>query len=211
MTAAIPVQVPAGEAAGEIKVRGSRFLAFASPVRSIEEALLARERARARHHDATHHVFAVRLEDGGSRMDDDGEPAGTGGRPVLAAIDGVSVVDVAVVVTRYFGGTKLGTGGLARAYGEAAGRALAGLEVRTMLPGRKATLSFGFRDIGAVSHLLGLVRALRLEERYGEGVQLDVALPASEWQEILRRLRDATAGRVSVLDTGERVLIPVDP
>ena len=109
------VRIPTGPASAEIRERGSRFLALAAPAESDAEARLFRDGERARFHDATHHVWAFRGSTGEERWDDDGEPAGTGGRPILAAIDSSRVFNVVVVVTRWFGGTKLGTGGLARA------------------------------------------------------------------------------------------------
>jgi len=111
-------------------VRGSRFIATAIHAGDEESTRQRVEEVRREFHDATHHCFALRLADPGGepleRSQDDGEPAGTAGLPILQAIRSAGLLDTLVVVTRYFGGTKLGRGGLARAYREAAGMALAG-------------------------------------------------------------------------------------
>jgi uncharacterized YigZ family protein len=114
--------IPAGEARAEIEVLNSRFIATAAPVFSVDEARAFVARIRSEFPDATHHVPAYVVGHGASTMahcSDDGEPANTAGRPALAVLQGSGLGDVAVVVTRYFGGTKLGTGGLVRAYGDA--------------------------------------------------------------------------------------------
>ena len=112
----------ADEARAERKVDGSRFLADAMRVTSREEATSRVEAVRDREHAASHHCSAFRVGTDGDTFhyDDDGEPSGTAGRPILQQIDGRDLTNTLVVVTRYFGGTKLGTGGLARAYGRAA-------------------------------------------------------------------------------------------
>jgi uncharacterized YigZ family protein len=116
----------AGPSAGEFKDRGSRFLGFAYPAGEEGEALERLEALRRDHFKARHHCFAWRLGPDGSRFraNDDGEPSGTAGRPILAQIDQLGLTDVVVVVVRYFGGTLLGTSGLIQAYREAAAQAL---------------------------------------------------------------------------------------
>lgn len=118
----------AGEGTGEVRELASRFLAFAYPVANPDEAVEAVERLRRRYHDATHVAFAWKVGSGDAasrRASDAGEPSGTAGRPIASAIESAGVTDVLVAVVRYFGGTKLGTGGLSRAYREAACRAIA--------------------------------------------------------------------------------------
>jgi uncharacterized YigZ family protein len=121
-------RVPAGEGRGDVREKASRFLAFARRVGSPSEAGEFVEGLRREHHDATHVAFAFRIGAGDAavvRSSDAGEPSGTAGRPILAAIESAGMTDAAVAVVRWFGGTKLGTGGLARAYRLAAERALA--------------------------------------------------------------------------------------
>ena len=120
--------VPAGEARSEILVQNSRFIASLAPAFSVEEARNFVAKIRNEYSDASHHVPAFLIGCGASvtaHCSDDGEPSGTAGRPVLTVLQGSGFGDVVLVVTRYFGGTKLGTGGLVRAYTEAAKQVLA--------------------------------------------------------------------------------------
>ena len=105
---------------GEYREKGSRFFGFAQPVVSVEEADRIRDDLRKRYHDAAHVPFAYRLVDGTERSSDDGEPRGTSGTSILTQIQTAELYNVQVVVVRYFGGTKLGKGGLARAFSESA-------------------------------------------------------------------------------------------
>jgi len=115
--------VPAKETRAEMRVKNSRFIATIAPAFTVEEAKTFVERIREEFADATHNVPAFVVGHGATvtaHCNDDGEPAGTAGRPVLAVLQGSGLGDAVIVVTRYFGGTKLGTGGLVRAYGDAA-------------------------------------------------------------------------------------------
>jgi len=114
--------IPAAEHRTEIRVINSRFIATIAPVFSVEEARAFVQRVKDEFADASHNVPAYVVGHGASvtaHCNDDGEPSGTAGRPALAVLQGSGLGDAAVVVTRYFGGTKLGTGGLVRAYGDA--------------------------------------------------------------------------------------------
>ena len=104
----------------ELRIKGSRFLGFAQPVKSEEDADRQRSQLKRKYHDAAHQPFAYRLADDHERCSDDGEPRGTAGPPILTEIQGAGLYDLQVVVVRYFGGTKLGKGGLARAFSECA-------------------------------------------------------------------------------------------
>ena len=185
-------------AEAELVERGSKFLALAHPAACIEEALAVRDVRRRRHHDATHHVFAARFGDGHPRSDDDGEPSGTGGRPVLAEIEARELIDTVVVVTRWFGGTKLGTGGLARAYGRAAAGALEAARMRRVIAGEIRYIVYEFNDTGAVARVLETGSALRGPDEYGRRVRTEVRIPRGSGPVLDRRLRDATAGRAGL-------------
>src|SRR5437764_1072106 len=114
----------AARVAARIKVERSEFLAIAFPAASEEEFFAELARIEKEHFDATHHCWAFRLFSGRERSSDAGEPSGTAGKPILGAIDSARFHDVAVVVVRWFGGVKLGTGGLARAYRDSAASVL---------------------------------------------------------------------------------------
>ena len=189
-------------------MKGSRFLARAFRARDDAAARRAREEARSRHHDATHHCYAVRPVRGDARWDDDGEPSGTAGRPILSAIEGAGLFDAAVVVVRWFGGTELGTGGLARAYGDAAEEALSGLPSTRCRPGRRMEVEYAYDDTGAVMRAVEASPAVRRDESYGERAVLVVDVPEAGVEALGRRLRDATSGRAELRSTGEAVLVP---
>jgi putative IMPACT (imprinted ancient) family translation regulator len=128
-------RVPAREGRGEVRERASRFFGFAAGAASAGEAQGFLESLRREYHDATHVAFAWKIGGAGAlslKSSDAGEPAGTAGRPIAGAIDSSGLTDVVAAVVRYFGGTKLGTGGLARAYGLAAKRALEACGSRTI-------------------------------------------------------------------------------
>jgi putative IMPACT (imprinted ancient) family translation regulator len=189
------VRIPITGGRAEVRERGSRFLAVAEPADSETSARAVRDAQRADQHDATHHVWAFRGADGAERWDDDGEPAGTGGRPILAAIESAGLADVAVVVTRWFGGTKLGTGGLARAYGRAAARALEGVHPVTVLPGRLVRIRYDWSDTGAIAAAVDAAGGHRVGERFDPGPELEVAVAVARSGALIAALRDATAGR----------------
>ncbi len=202
------LELPAEDATAEHRDRGSRFIAVVCTARSAEEARALRERERRRFHDASHHVLAARLEDGSEIFDDDGEPSGTGGRPVLEAIRGSGLSNAAVVVTRYFGGIKLGTGGLARAYAKAAADALAASGRRRFVRGTRLELRFRYEDTGAVMRALTRAGAVRLAERFSDRVELVVGVPRASARGLEAALEDSTAGRIRIREGDEPVLLP---
>ncbi len=200
--------MPDGEGRAEIRVQGSRFLARASRARDDEAARGARDEARSRHHDATHHCYAVRPVRGDARWDDDGEPSGTAGRPILSAIEESGLFDTAVVVVRWFGGTELGTGGLARAYGDAAEHALSGLPSVQCRPGRRMEIEYAYDDTGPVMSAVEASPAVRRDERYGGRAVLVLDVAEDGVEALRRRIGDATSGRAELRSTGEPVLVP---
>ena len=204
------IRVAAGTSEAEYRIKGSRFVAVARSISDLGHAVDLREKERRRFHDATHHVYAAILRDGDQRFDDDGEPSGTAGRPTLAAIQRAGLSDVAVIVTRYFGGTKLGTGGLGRAYGNAADLALERMPVRTVVRGRRVLLTYSYADTGAVARSVDAIGATRLDERYGDVAELEVALPAARVEALRAEVEEATAGRTELVELPDEMLLPFD-
>ncbi len=202
--------VAAAPSEAEHRVKGSRFIAVSRPISNLIDATACREAERRRFHDATHHVYAALLHGGEARSDDDGEPPGTGGRPVLAAIERSGIADVAVVVTRYFGGTKLGTGGLGRAYGAAADLALHRTPARRVIAGCKIRLTYAYADTGAVARAVEANGGRRLGDRYGDQVELEVALPVSRVARLRQEITETTAGRATVVEVPGRRLLSLD-
>jgi uncharacterized YigZ family protein len=167
---------------GEFKDRGSKFIGYAYPVRSEEEALTHLEALRKEHFKARHHCFAWRLGPDGSRFraNDDGEPGGTAGRPILGQIDSFGLTDVVIIVVRYFGGTLLGTSGLIQAYRESAAEALRQAVVVEKIVRDYFRMDF---DYALMPDVMQAVKKNGLEivqEQYGDRGMLDIGIRQSE-------------------------------
>jgi len=179
----------------EEEVKRSRFIARAAPIGSPDEALeylaLVRER------EATHNCWAYRLGDA-YRFSDDGEPGGTAGRPILAAIERQGLDGVVVVVTRYYGGTKLGAGGLARAYGGTAATCLRLAERHEVHPLVRLAIVAGFDSIGLLYGLLERHGCEERQESYSaQGVRLSFVVRADRQGELQAELTDLSRGAIS--------------
>lgn len=183
----------AGESSLQQDVRKSRFLARAAPVETVEAALAFV--VHVRDADATHNCWAYRI--GTSyRFNDDGEPSGTAGRPILQAIDGQGLDRVAVVVARWFGGIKLGAGGLVRAYGGAAAECLRLAPKLPLVDRAAVVVRCDFAAAGVLRARLVDYGATKRDERAdAEAVELAIDLPASRVDAFSRFVRDLTRGR----------------
>lgn len=189
----------AGPASATLEIKHSRFLAQAAPVATPQAALAFL--AQVREPDATHNCWAYRIGQD-YRSSDDGEPSGTAGRPILAAIDGQRVDGVVVVVTRWYGGIKLGAGGLVRAYGGCAAECLRLADKVERVPTAMLRVRYAFADTGAVHGALASMGAERVDEHFhGDGVELLLRLPADRAPALKAHLRDATRDRVRLLET----------
>jgi len=182
------------------KVKGSRFIADAAPATDTVGADAFVERARQEFSGASHHCFAFRLGVDGAevRSSDDGEPGGSAGRPILNQIEGHDLTDVVVVVTRYFGGTKLGVGGLVRAYGGAAGAVLDRAAVRTVAITREMRVEHPYDCSGEIQAVLSASGLRPRVSDYGEVVRLILDVPVGEVDSLVHELRERTAGRAEV-------------
>ncbi len=182
-----------------LEVKHSRFLACAVPVDSADAALA--RLARIADPDATHNCWAYRVGDD-YRSSDDGEPAGTAGRPILAAIDGQGYDRVVVVVTRWYGGVKLGAGGLVRAYGGTAAECLRTATRQPLIAMQVVQLQAPFDDIGTVHAAMPEFEAEKLDESFNtEGASLRLSLPADRVDALAAHLRNATRGRITLTST----------
>jgi uncharacterized YigZ family protein len=182
-----------GEASLQQEIRKSRFLVRAAPVERVDAALAFVERVGDR--DATHNCWAYRI---GSeyRFSDDGEPAGTAGKPILQAIDGQSFDRVAVVVTRWFGGIKLGAGGLVRAYGGCAAECLRSAPRVAIVARTRACIRCDFAAAASLHAHFAEFDIAKLEERFdANGVELAIELPAERLEALAKLVGDLTRGR----------------
>jgi uncharacterized YigZ family protein len=185
----------------EIKIKGSKFIGRARPCLREKEAEDRLTFIRKKYYDATHNCFAFRLGLGKYqtfRYSDDGEPSGTAGKPIFDQIEGHDLTNTLVIVTRYFGGTKLGTGGLARAYSEAAGAALEAAEIIEKFITRNMIMTVAFPDYNQVERIIRQLGGHIIGADFKEKVALKVEIRLSLVQKLKESLINATAGRIII-------------
>lgn len=178
-------------------IKHSRFIAHAQAVNSDETAMAFIESIKVRYPDGRHHCWAYQLRESGRvRFSDDGEPGGSAGRPMLSQLQGREVFDIVVVVVRYFGGTKLGVGGLMRAYGGAVAQLLDRAELKTVTPTLPLWLAYDYSDTSAVEAVLAELKWGASETNYGERVELCLQVPDSEILALYKTLQTQAGGRI---------------
>ena len=178
-------------ASGEFKDRGSRFIGYAYPVQSEEEAMAQVEHLRKEHFKARHHCFAFRLGLDGLRFraNDDGEPSGTAGRPILGQIDSAGVTDVVIVVVRYFGGVLLGASGLIQAYREAAAEALRQATIVEKIIQDHYSLDFDYALMPDIMNGLKKLEIEMLKQDFGDRGRLEIGIRQRDSAVQLLRLK----------------------
>ena len=183
----------------ELVINKSRFIGQCFPISSEEEALEQLSTLRKRYWDATHNCYAYSVGEQGeiARFSDDGEPGGTAGMPMLEVLRHEGLVDVCCVVTRYFGGILLGTGGLVRAYTEGTKVAVAAAGVQRMSLYSVLLITCGYNQLGTLQQLLPRYDCQIEETDYGADVTLTVTQPAGRLDELNAALAEATAGTVA--------------
>ncbi len=206
--------IPARETRTEIIVVNSRFIATAAPAFSVDEAKAFVARIRAEFADASHNVPAFVVGHGASviaHCSDDGEPSGTAGRPALAVLQGSGLGDAAVVVTRYFGGTKLGTGGLVRAYSEAVREVLRALPLAERIPTYTVMAAVPYSFFERARLLAAEHGGEILDEDFAGDVTLTVRFAEERFPAFQAALRELSAGRVAaeIIETNEATMMPV--
>ncbi len=185
---------------GEIEEKKSRFIAQTQAISTEEDAQSFIDSVRKRYWDARHHCYAYIVGEQGQimRFSDDGEPSGTAGRPILEVLTGSGIRNLVLVVTRYFGGTLLGTGGLVRAYTQAAQAGIAASRVCTMRYGCIFTVETDYTGIGKIQYLLGQ-RGIPIEDSvYAQQVSITCKVPYEEKDKLLHEITEATAARAQV-------------
>ena len=201
-----------GYGTGEIVEKKSRFIAEVFPVVSEDEVSAHIEKIKKEYWDARHHCWAyvIGQNPGTERMSDDGEPAGTAGKPILEVIRGRGLTDVLVVVTRYFGGTLLGTGGLVRAYTQAALEGLSHAGILRKVPGIRLKIGTDYTGLGKIQYLLGQRGIKTLESRYTDAVELSVLVPDEEIEVLKQEITEATSGAAKLDEKEKCVFAMVD-
>ena len=195
---------------GEIVEKKSRFIATVRPVCSEEDAVAFINEMKKKYWDARHNCSAFVIGDNNeiSRCSDDGEPAQTAGRPMLDVLLKEGIHNVAVVVTRYFGGTLLGTGGLVRAYQKATQEGLAASVVIDKLPGRKLTIGTDYVGLGKIQYLIGKENLTTIDTIYTDQVEIIVMIPSELQQKIEKDVVEATSGNARI-SWGDEVLYAI--
>lgn len=186
--------------ASEVKEKGSRFIANLYPVANKVEAEMHLATLRKEFYDASHYCYAYRLgaQGGIVRAADDGEPSGTAGKPILFVLHGAKLVNTLCVVTRYFGGTKLGTGGLARAYSEAAQLAVKSAKVKTVYIDDTLLLTLGYDELAPLERFLSQYELRRYDAEYWNGITMKVDIRRSLVQKFKAELQDKFLGKIIV-------------
>lgn len=188
---------------GELVEKKSRFIAQTKPVESEEEALAFVESVRKQYWDARHHCYAYVIGERNQtqRCSDDGEPSQTAGRPMLDVLLGAEVHNICVVVTRYFGGTLLGTGGLVRAYSGAAKEGLKGSKIIEKCLGVQISITTDYTGVGKIQYILGQSKIPVLDSQYTDKVMITVLSPLPEADHLKSQLTEATGGKAVLEET----------
>ena len=195
-----------GERTAEITIKHSKFIAFCSSVSTDDQAESFVKTIKKRYTDATHAPYAYILGERGdkSRASDDGEPSGTSGIPILETIKNAGLTNTVVVVVRYFGGIKLGTGGLAHAYSDAALAALSSAGKSAFDKCVICSVSCDYSYISTVQNQIYAFGGILLNADYGDGATMIVAIPLMKKESFITALADATSGKATVTQGEER-------
>ena len=196
-----------GESVGEYSEKRSRFIATLRHTETEEQAAAFLAEMRSKYWDARHNCYAYSISRGAlKRFSDDGEPHGTAGKPILDVIDGSGLTDITVVVTRYFGGVLLGTGGLVRAYSAAAREAVANANRVKMTPCTVYKASCGYSELERLTKLIGDCGGSLENTVYTENVELEFYLENSCCEDFLLKLKETFAARITAEEITQKML-----
>lgn len=197
-----PYRIIAAGGEGEIEEKKSRFIATIRPAQTQEEALAQIEAVKKQYWDARHNCYAYIIGDKAQlvRCSDDKEPAGTAGRPILEVLLGANLRNTVAIVTRYFGGTLLGTGGLVRAYTQATQAGLTNSQTALMRYGTMLLLQMDYHALGKVQHLFGQQGLTPSEVDYGELVTCKILVPQEQKEALYKAVTQATGGRTGIVE-----------
>lgn len=203
--------IPAAQTRTEIRVLNSRFIATVAAAFSVEEAKRQIAQIRGEFTDATHHVPAFLIGHGSSviaHCSDDGEPAGTAGRPILSILQGSGLGDIVIIVTRYFGGTKLGTGGLVRAYGDAAKAVLAILPRAQRIPTHTLLVAMPYNWLERGRLLVIEHGGQILQEEFAADVTLTLKFPVEQFPAFQQALGEGSHGSLAgeIISTTDEIM-----
>ncbi len=194
--------IPAERFRSEIEVKHSRFITTIEPADTTEAALDFISQLKHEFPDATHNCWAYLIGPPGSTdrigLSDDGEPHGVAGKPMLTTIQHSGIGDIVVVVTRYFGGTKLGKGGMVKAYTQAVKTALEQLKTTEKIDWIELTVKAGYQLLDSIERLLPEFEVVLFEKQFAEQIILKLKLPEEHLQQFSTRLTDLSSGQVKI-------------
>lgn len=197
-------QIAANSVEHETIVNRSRFICYLSPCKNISEAKEQVKLLQQLHPQASHHCQAFLTKAANNSLgygySDDGEPSGTAGKPMLAVLQGNGIGEVCAVVVRYFGGTKLGTGGLQRAYADSVRQALVFLQGKTKIAMAAKTLSCQYSQVDDVLHIIGQEAGQVIEQEYLQQVHFSFLIPQAKLAVVAKRLQTLSAGKLVLTD-----------
>ncbi len=181
-----------GVSTGIFRDRGSRFLAFAHNIASVEESKEILDKYRKEYHDARHHCYAyiIGADRSIQRQSDDGEPQGTAGKPILGQINARNLTNTMVVVVRYFGGTLLGTGGLINAYKTASAEALNKAEIIECYVLKHLEINFPYKRLNAVMRILNDLNCIIESQQFMESCTIRASIRKSHYTQVMSRLQE---------------------
>lgn len=191
---------------GEIVEKKSRFIATVLPIDTEEEALQYIEKIKKKYWDARHNCFAFVIGSNNEiqRFSDDGEPQGTAGKPILETLLNENLHNTLIVVTRYFGGTLLGTGGLVRAYGQSSKEGIRNSVIQKVCEGISFKLTVDYNSIGKIKYIMGQMGITDAQKEYGQNVVLSILMKKDEYNEFNTKVTDATGGKAVFEDEEDR-------
>ncbi len=190
---------------GEIVEKKSRFIAYIEKVENEAEAYEFIEKIKKKNYDARHNCFAfsIGLDMPLHRFSDDGEPQGTAGKPILEVIVGSDIKNICIVVTRYFGGTLLGTGGLVRAYTDASKEGLKNCKIVNKTLVKRILIKTDYTDMGKLQYILGNESIPLEDTEYSDVVIMKALVPINILQKIVKLITEATSARADIIEDEE--------
>jgi len=198
-------KIAVNEVEHEIIVNRSRFICFLTPCESIDQAKIQVKSLQKRYPQASHHCHAFLTKAANDSLgygySDDGEPSGTAGKPMLAVLQGGGIGQVCAVVVRYFGGTKLGTGGLQRAYADSVRQALTHLQCKTKIPMAAKNLACQYSQVDDVLHIISQAQGLVVEQEYLQQVQFSLLIPETKLTLVTEQLQTMSSGVLMLKST----------
>lgn len=202
-----PYLIPAESISYVEEIKKSRFITYLAHTEGIDAAKDYIQSIKAQYPDARHHcwAFVAGRPDDSQQLgfSDDGEPTGTAGKPIMAQLLGSQLGEITCVVVRYFGGVKLGTGGLVKAYGSGAQQALKSLSTQIKVPQKIFQLVCDYSLINSIEQLIAQVGGMVLHSEYNEVVSLRISIPATVEQEVNDKLRDMSRGALELITESE--------